>query len=212
MSAPEILHAFSDGLRATTFLEFVAVIAGVSSVLFSRAEHILVYPVGLINTGIYVYLSLKGQLFGEASVNVYYTLMSLWGWWLWTRRDKSEKLVLAIRFSDMREWVIQILFFMVCYLILFFSLSYLKREFAPGAIPWADSIAAASAYTAMWLMAKKRVENWIWWIITDAISIPLYFVKGYVFSSFQFVVFTALAIAGLITWRKRARNIRLGRL
>lgn len=206
MSFPELLHAFEEGLKATTALEFIAVVAGIASVLFSRAEHILVYPIGLVNTIIYIYLSLKGQLLGEASVNVYYTLVSFWGWWLWTRRGANNKPALQISFSDGKEWLKQFGFFAVFYLIIFFALRYLKQDFAPGAIPWADAFASASAYTAMWLMARKKVENWIWWIATDVSSIPLYFVKGYVFSSFQFLVFTILAIMGLHTWWKRGRD------
>ena len=100
----------------------------------------------------------------------------------------------------------RVAFFGIFYVIIFFALRYLKQDFAPGAIPWADAFASASAYTAMWLMARKKVENWIWWIATDVASIPLYFVKGYVFSSFQFFVFTILAIMGLITWWKRGRE------
>lgn len=202
----ELFQAFVDGLKATSALEFIAVLAGIGSVLLSRAEHVLVYPVGLINTIIYIYLSFQGHLLGEASVNLYYTLVSLWGWWLWTRRNTNKELSLQISFSSGKEWVKHLGFFVVCYAILFFTLQYLKNDFAPGAIPWADGFAAATAYTAMWLMAKKKLENWIWWIATDLASIPLYFVKGYVFSSFQFLVFTLLAIMGLISWWKKAKK------
>jgi nicotinamide mononucleotide transporter PnuC len=86
----------------------------------------------------------------------------------------------------------------------FCFLSY--NIFAPDAIPWADALASASAYTAMWLMAKKKVESWIWWIITNITSIPLYFIKGYAFTSVQFIVLLILAIAGLITWNKKAKQ------
>ncbi|MBS1644550.1 MAG: nicotinamide mononucleotide transporter [Bacteroidetes bacterium] len=202
----ELFQAFVDGLNATTALEFIAVLAGIGSVLLSRAEHVLVYPVGLVNTVIYIYLSFKGHLLGEASVNLYYTLVSIWGWWLWTRRTTNNELSLQISFSTGKEWVKHLSFFAVCYAILFFALQYLKNDFAPGAIPWADGFAAATAYTAMWLMARKKLENWIWWIATDLASIPLYFVKGYVFSSFQFLVFTILAIMGLISWWKKAKR------
>jgi nicotinamide mononucleotide transporter len=91
-------------------------------------------------------------------------------------------------------------------LILFFVLLLLKNNFAPDAIPWADALASASAYTAMWLMAKKKVESWIWWIITNITSIPLYFIKGYAFTSFQFIVLLILAIAGWSAWHKKSVN------
>jgi len=194
-----------DGLKATSLLEYIAVFSGIISVWLSRAEHVWLYPIGLINTVIYIYLSIHGQLYGEASVNLYYTIMSIWGWWLWTRKTADSKPELRIRFSNGREWLGQILFFGIFYAILYVALSYLKKDFAPGAIPWADAFAASTAYTGMWLMARKKVESWWWWIATDAASIPLYTVKGYVFSSFQFLVFTILAILGLIRWWKKAK-------
>jgi nicotinamide mononucleotide transporter len=185
----------------------IAVIAGIVSVWYSRKESILVYPIGLINTTIYIYLSFKGHLLGEASVNLYYTLMSLWGWYLWTRVDPNKhNIILQITKSNMRDWFHQILFFLAFYFSLYFSLTYLKKEFAPEAIPWADALASAAAYTGMWLMARKKVESWIWWIITNIASIPLYFIKGYTFSSVQFLVLLVLAIAGLKSWNDKAKN------
>ena len=82
---------------------------------------------------------------------------------------------------------------------------FLKTAFAPEAIPWADAFASATAYTGMWLMAKKKVESWIWWILTNIASIPLYFVKGYAFTSLQFLVLLVLAIAGWYSWKLKAR-------
>lgn len=207
MSFQELLQQFTNGIQQTGPLEFIAVIAGIASVWFSRKEHILVYPIGLINTLIYIYLSIKGQLFGEASVNFYYSVMSIYGWILWTRKDtQTNALVLHIANSTKKEWVQQLLFFGAFYVLIFILLSWLKKGFAPEAIPWADAFASASAYTGMWLMARKKTESWIWWIATNMASIPLYFVKGYVFTSVQFLVLLILAIAGLIEWKKRARD------
>lgn len=203
MSGTEIFQAFIWGLEATTPLEYVAVVAGIASVWLSRAENIWLYPVGLVNTVVYIYLSLRGQLFGEASVNIYYTAMSLWGWWLWARKTETATPELKITFSNSQEWLRQLGFFTLCYIVLFAALTFLQKSFAPSAIPWADSFASAAAYTGMWLMARKKVESWWWWIATDAASIPLYFVKGYVFTSVQFLVFTVLAVMGLMSWRKK---------
>jgi len=202
-----LLASIYNGLLQTTWLELIAVIAGIASVWYSRKESILVYPIGLVNTTIYIYLSFKGHLLGEASVNLYYTLMSLWGWYLWTRVDPNKHtIILQITISNARDWIHQILFFLAFYFSLYFSLTYLKKEFAPEAIPWADALASAAAYTGMWLMAKKKVESWIWWIITNIASIPLYFVKGYTFTSVQFIVLLVLAIAGLKSWNDKAKN------
>ena len=208
MTFPEFFHQFITGLQQTTPLEFIAVFAGIASVWYSRKENILVYPIGLINTSIYIYLSVKGHLFGEASVNFYYTIMSIYGWILWTKKDSSkQENILHISKSNRKEWAMHIVFFISFYLVIFFSLTWLKKVFAPEAIPWADAFASATAFTGMWLMAKKKLESWYWWIATNIASIPLYFVKGYVFTSVQFIVFLILAIAGLIEWRRRVKNL-----
>jgi nicotinamide mononucleotide transporter len=202
----EIYQQFIEGIKQTTWLEYVAVFAGIASVWFSRIENILVYPFGLINTIIYIWLSLKGQLLGEASVNFYYTVMSIYGWLLWLKKDETQHQLVNIEFSDKRWWVYQFLFFSLFYATIFFSLTYLKQSFAPGAIPWADAFASATAFTGMWLMTKKKVESWYWWIATNIASIPLYFVKHYVFTSVYYVVLLVMALFGLMEWMKRARQ------
>jgi nicotinamide mononucleotide transporter len=207
MSPATLYQSFIDGLLQTSALEFIAVLAGIASVWFSKKEQVLVYPVGLINTTIFVYLSFKGHLLGEASVNIYYTVMSVYGWWLWTRKNEQQQTILQIQFSSSKEVLQQLLFFAAFYVVLYTALYFSKTSFAPGAIPWADALSSAAAYTGMWLMAKKKVESWYYWIATNIFSIPLYFVKGYVFTSVQFAVLLALAIAGLIAWRKKAQVV-----
>ena len=206
MSFQEIWQQFIDGMKVTSGLEYIAVFAGIASVWFSRIENILVYPVGLINTIIYIYISINGSLIGEASVNFYYTVMSIYGWILWAKKDKQDHHVLHITYSDKRWWIYQLIFFGSFYVVIFFSLSYLKQNFAPGAIPWADAFASATACTGMWLMAKKKVESWWWWIATNIASIPLYFVKHYVFTSVYYFILLAMAIFGLLEWMRRART------
>ena len=197
--------AVYNGLLQTTWVEAIAVIMGIVSVWYSRKENILVFPTGIINTTFYIYLSFKGHLLGEASVNVYYTIMSLYGWYWWSRKKEDQVTrVLQITNSNVQQKVEQFLVFVGFYTVLFFALEFLKTNFAPDAIPWADALASASAYTAMWLMAKKKVESWIWWIVTNITSIPLYFIKGYAFTSFQFIVLLILAFAGYISWKKKA--------
>jgi nicotinamide mononucleotide transporter len=207
MSLETLYQSFIDGLLQTSTLEFIAVLAGIASVWFSKKEQVLVYPVGLINTTIFVYLSIKGHLLGEASVNIYYTIMSVYGWWLWTRKNDAQQIILQIQFSTSKELLQQLLFFASFYSVLYTALYFSQASFAPGAIPWADALSSATAYTGMWLMAKKKVESWYWWIATNICSIPLYFVKGYVFTSVQFLVLLILAIAGLIEWRKKAQAL-----
>ena len=203
----ETITSIYNGLIQTTWIEAIAVFAGIVSVWYSRKENILVYPIGIINTSFYIYLSFKGHLLGEASVNLYYTIMSVYGWYLWTRKKEDHQtLALQITNSNQKEMLQQIGFFAAFYIVIFIALSYAKAAFAPEAIPWADALASASAYTGMWLMAKKKVESWIWWMVTNIASIPLYYIKGYAFTSVQFIVLLILAIAGLKTWQEKAKQ------
>lgn len=206
LSLPEIWHQFLEGMKQTSALEYVAVVAGIVSVWFSRKENILVYPIGLISTTIYVYLSFKYHLIGEASVNFYYTVISIYGWYLWALRNKQDEHVLHITFSNKRQWIKQLSFFAGLYIIIYFALVYLKEAFYPGVIAWGDAFASATAYTGMWLMARKKVESWYWWIGTNIASIPLYFVKGLVFTSVFYFVLLLMAFWGLIEWKRRARK------
>ena len=208
LSLAEVYKQFIEGLLQTTSLEFVAVIMGIVSVWFSKKENIWVYPTGLVNTVLYIYLSLKGHLPGEASVNIFYTIMSIYGWVLWSKKDTANHVIFTVKYSTIREWMLHLLFFGALYSVIYFALAYLKKEFAPGAIPAADAFASASAYTGMLLMARKKVESWIWWIVTNIASIPLYFIKGYVFTSFQFVVLLIMAFMGLAEWHKKAKYAR----
>ncbi|RXK60537.1 nicotinamide riboside transporter PnuC [Lacibacter luteus] len=200
-----VWQQFLTGMQQTTWYEYVAVASGIISVWYSRKENILVYPTGLASTIIYIYLSYKYQLLGEAAVNVYYTIMSLYGWWLWTLKDKAQQHVVEISLSDKRWWKYQFVFFAAFYVTLFACLTFLKNGFYPGAIPWADAFAAASAFTGMWLMAKKKVESWYWWLATNISSIPLYFVKGLVFTSVYYLVLLVMASYGLAEWKRKVK-------
>jgi nicotinamide mononucleotide transporter len=97
----------------------------------------------------------------------------------------------------------QLLFFATCYLIIFVALTFLKKNFAKDTIPFADAFASAAAFTAMYLMTKKKIENWQWWILTNIASIPLYYIKNYVLTSVYYFILLVIAIAGWAEWRKK---------
>ena len=203
----DFLEQVGTNLKNTSLLEFVAVIAGIVSVWFSRKENIWVYPTGLVNTIIYIYICFKFHLLGEAVVNFYYTVMSVYGWMLWLKKDTADKPVLTIRFSTKTELIQQLIFFLFFFVTLFFVITFLRPAF-PGVIPAPDAFATASAFTGMWLMARKKVESWWWWIITNIASIPLYYVKGLAFTSLYYLVLFIMAIFGLFEWKKRAKAAR----
>ncbi len=187
-------------------LEYIAVIAGIASVWFSKKENILVYPVGLINTIIYVYLSFRYDLIGESAVNFYYTIVSIYGWVMWARKDQLKNPVLHITHSTRKQVMMQVGFFAGLYLAIFLILTYLRHAFYPGVIPWADALASASAFTGMWLMARKKVESWYWWILTNIVSIPLYYVKGLDITSAYYGILLLLAFTGLYEWKQKANQ------
>ncbi|GAA4342988.1 nicotinamide riboside transporter PnuC [Flaviaesturariibacter amylovorans] len=231
----EFFSQFWTGLLNTTGLEFIAVIAGIVSVYFSRKENIWVYPVGLVNTGIYWYLCVKHHLFGEALVNLYYTYMSIWGWILWARRNERNEKALHITWSSRREWVMELLFFAFFFIAIWLGYQGIAHahglavpQLGPAPSVWdnleaqfigyarsipdgnlypaADAFAAATAFTGMWLMARKKVESWYWWIATNVSSIPLYYVKGLVFTSVLFFILLIMAFWGLAEWKRKARS------
>jgi nicotinamide mononucleotide transporter len=203
----DFFQKFIEQVRQTSLLEYIAVVTGIASVYFSKRENILVYPVGLINTIIYVYISIEGSLFGEASVNFYYTVMSIYGWILWARKDQQHRVVLHITNSSSKEWFHQLLFFAAFYGAIFLALHWAKNAFYANTIPTLDAFASATAFTGMWLMAKKKVESWYWWLATNITSIPLYFIKGYALTSVYYLILFVLAIFGLIEWKSRAKAV-----
>lgn len=208
-SLADFFSSFVVNIKNATLLEYIAVISGIASVWLNQRENVWVYPTGLIGTVIYTWLSFNYHLPGEAAVNFYYTVMSIYGWWLWLKKDDRQQTVLHITFSNRRMWAYQLLFFAICYAAIFLSLLYLKPLFFEGAIPWADALASASAFTGMWLMTQKKVESWYWWILTDFVSIPLYGVKGLALTGVYYFILFVMAIAGLLAWQKRARQQRL---
>ena len=203
---------FITNLYETSVLEYLAVFAGIASVWFSRKENIWVYPIGLISTLIYVYISFVAHLIGEASVNVYYSILSIYGWILWAKKDQQKQTVLHISFSTKKEWVQQLLFAVILYVVIFLALIFLRKYFYPNVIPWGDAFASATAYTGMWLMAKKKVESWYWWILTNTASIPLYFIKGLVVTSVFYFILLIMAFWGLAEWKRRATVRKLPNL
>jgi nicotinamide mononucleotide transporter len=205
----QLIRPFYYDIKRTTLIEFIAVIAGILSVWFSRKENIYVYPIGLISTIIYIFLSFEQGLLGEASVNFYYTVMSVYGWILWKKRDKRQHRIVRITSSTKQEWIIQLAFFAAFFIVIFTALTYLKNAFYPGVIPWADAFASATAFTGMWLMVKKKVESWYWWIATNIASIPLYFVKHFVFTSMYYCILLVMAIWGLYEWKRKSQRKRV---
>ncbi len=193
----ELITAFIEGVLATSTIEWIAVVTGLLSVWCSMKENILVYPFGIVSVLIYVYLAFNYKLYADMGVNSYYFVMSVYGWYHW-KDTGGERDQIPVTKNNKHEWVITTGLLIGSFGILVFIL----WNFTDSDVPIWDALTTCFAITGMWLMARKKLENWIAWIITDIISIPLYFYKGLVLTSVQFFLFTLLALAGYLAWRK----------
>ncbi|MGY0391510.1 nicotinamide riboside transporter PnuC [Bizionia sp. KMM 8389] len=184
-------------------LEIVAVLFGGISVWFSKQNNILVFPTGIISTSIFVYLLLKWGLLGDMMINAYYFIMSIYGWYIWTRKtgDTQETPISRTTLSEKKIAIgIGVL------TLLFVAIVYEVFDKWSAWVSYVDIITTAIFFVGMWLMAKRKIENWLFWIVGDIISVPLYFYKGFTFTSFQYLGFTVLAIYGYIAWKKHLNN------
>ena len=180
-------------------LEIVAVIFGFLSVWFSKQNKIWVFPTGMISTSIFVYLLLKWSLLGDMMINGYYFIMSVYGWYVWTRKIDDTQ-VTPISKINFKEKKISVAIFFAT--LLFVFIIYKTFDKWSDWVAYADTITTAIFFVGMWLMAKRKIENWIFWIIGDIISVPLYLYKGFTFTSFQYLGFTFIAIFGYLAWKK----------
>tara|TARA_Y100000991_G_scaffold63067_1_gene46898 strand:- start:920 stop:1534 length:615 start_codon:yes stop_codon:yes gene_type:complete len=179
-------------------LEFIAVSFGITSVIFAKNENILVFPTGIISTILYIIICYKFILYGDMLINIYYTLMSLYGWYVWSFKVSGENVVIT---TSKKDDVAKSIFIFLSTIVII-SCIYVYFDRMRNMTDYLDTFTSAIFFTAMWLMANKKIEHWIFWIIGNLISIPLYFVKGLGFSSIQFTIFLILAIIGYIEWKK----------
>ncbi len=195
-----ISDSLYQNMLDTSWLEAVAVLFGLLSVWYAKRENIKVYPTGIISVLIYVYICLYAKLYADMGINFFYFVMSVYGWYKWSHKDVNRKLM-SISSLDFKGWMLSLLAFAVFFVILSFTL----KNYTDSNVPYWDSLTTAIFLIAMWLMALKKVENWIFWIIGDLISIPLYTYKGLVLTSFQFLVFLIIAVAGYYAWKQKLK-------
>ena len=193
------LEPYYNKLVIDTTLEAIALVFGVISVIYAKKTNILVYPTGIICTVITVFLLFKAKYFGDMMMNIYYSIMSIYGWWNWSRKDNDNYLVKIsrIKMEDLNSIII---FFLVTVLITF--LVYKTSSVDIGILNYVDIFTSGLFFVAMWLMANKKLESWIFWIIADIITVPLYAFRGLGMLSLQYIIFTVLAIQGYLEWKK----------
>ena len=193
-----LFEQYSEYETLDIILEITGVAFGLLSVWFSKNNNILVFPTGMISTSIFVYLLYKWILLGDMMINAYYFIVSIYGWYVWTR--KQNNVVTPISTLNYKEKKTSILIF--AFSIIFVYSIYVYFDKWDSYTAYIDNFTTAIFFVGMWLMAKRKIENWIFWIIGDVISIPLYFYKGLTFTSLQYLIFTFIAIAGYYSWKK----------
>ena len=194
-----LFSQYSSYTNSFIFLELFAVIMNITSVVYAKKNNILVYPTGLIGTGIFVYILLNFSLLGDTIINAYFFSMSIYGWYFWSRiKDK----VFINQVSTIKRDEIKYLFILSISSFIFIYFVYEYFDKWNNWTAYVDNLTTAIFFVAMWLMARRKLESWIFWIIGDIITVPLYFYKGLTISSIQYIIFLILAVLGYISWKK----------
>ncbi len=181
------------------FLEFIAVFLGILSVIFAKMNKIAVYPTGLISTGIFVYLLFHFKLLGDMIINAYFFFMSIYGWFYWSYKREGQ-IINKVSYSSNKDYVIVALIFLISLILI--SIIYKLFNAFTSWSAYIDTLTTGIFFVAMWLMARRKVESWIFWIIGDLISIPLYLYKGLAITTIQYFIFTIIAVMGYKSWVK----------
>ena len=194
-----LFSQYSSYSPSFIYLELFAVIMNITSVVYAKRNNILVYPTGLIGTGIFVYILLNFSLLGDTIINAYFFSMSIYGWYFWSRK-KDEVFINQV--STINQSEIKYLFILAISSLIFIYFVYDYFDKWNNWTAYVDNITTAIFFVAMWLMARRKIESWIFWIIGDLITVPLYFYKGLTISSIQYIIFLILAVLGYISWKK----------
>lgn len=202
-----MIHFFLDSYKNTPLwhivLEVFVFVFGILSVWFAKKENIWVYPTGLIGTVLTVYLLYNAGYLGDMMINVYFSVMSIFGWYNWSKSTKSED-NLPITRTNYNEKIAGIVLFFATIIVVFGIYKFFNYDI--NTLNYVDMISSGLFFSGMWYMAKKKIENWILWIIGNIIVIPLYAYRGLGMLSLQYIIFTVLAISAYLEWKKILNN------
>ena len=188
----------------TFYLEIIAVLTGIISVWFAKKENILLYPIGTVSVLIWIFLCWIGEIYSQAVINLFFLIMNIYGWYNWSRKDNSEINKVQIKFSSLKENLLIITVAALLTLLIYSALSNVEILNFNWKFVLMESFITSLNFIGMWLMAWKRVENWVLWIIGDIFCIPLFVFKEYYLSVAQFSIFIIIAFMGYFEWRKKA--------
>lgn len=186
-------------------LELIAVAFGLVSVWLAAREHILNWPTAIVNVGLFCVIFWRARLYADAALQVFYLSLSLYGWWAWLRGGADEGALHVTR-SGRRVWTVGLPLALAAGV----ALGFLLRKYTDSPVPFLDSTLTTVSLLAQWMMTRKLLENWLVWIVADAVYVPMFISRGLPWTAVQYTVFLALAWMGLTGWRRSLRADALG--
>lgn len=193
------LNSYKNTPTFVIAIEAVVFVFGIVSVWFAKKQDTLVFPTGLVATILTVYLLYRAGYLAEMALNIYYSVMSIYGWIVWSKQSGDDKL--PISRTSRNQKLTGIGLFLLTILVTFAVYAAFGAEVLIA--NYIDIVLSGIFFTAMWFMALKKIENWTLYIIADAVAIPLYAWRGLGMLSFQYFIFTILAIVAYFEWRKQ---------
>lgn len=203
MNLLEVWEKFISNVQHTSWKEWVSVVTQIASVWYARKNNVLVYPTGIIGVLLAAWLyffNTHPPLYADGTLNIYYFIMSVYGWYNWVQKKDGDHLTYPISWCKKNELSGGLLLFLVSWAIIYLALIKLTNSNTPIL----DSLVSASAVVAMWWMAKRKIENWLAWIISNIVAIPLNFYKEFYLFTLMYVLFFVMALWGFIEWKKQA--------
>lgn|SRR5687768_20862 len=200
MDISSVTDLLYEQLIHIDIIQCIVLVFGVTEVLLARSNNILLYPAGIIATIFSVYSLFHAQLFAESLLNLYYFFMSVYGWWYWSRRRGEPQV--KIRYASRRDWIISLSIVSFGWGALYLVLSH----FTPSDVPAWDAWISASAWAGMWLLARRRIENWVFLNVSNAFAIPLLFQKELPLFGVLTIFLFLVACKGYFDWIKIHRR------
>jgi nicotinamide mononucleotide transporter len=189
------LHLFMEQVKATTWLEWLAVLLGVAEVLLAKANKVGLYPTGIASTLISIYLLLNAALYAECLLSIYYVVMSVYGWYYWVKKRNEPPVKVA--YSSRREWMITLLIVFVGWGVLYLLLV----RFTSSTVPVWDAWVSSTAWAGMWLLARRKIENWVLLNVSNIFAIPLLYHKNLALFALLTAFLFIVAVFGYFEWR-----------
>ncbi len=203
MSFQEWIKLFAEQLSQTKFLELMVVGFGIMEVFLAQKNNILLYLTGIISIILSMFLLLEAKLYAEMLLNIYYLAMSIYGWMIWDKRKREG--VRQVSFTTKSEMFTAIVISTFGFAILYFVLN----NYTNSDVPSMDAFVSSTAWAGMWLLAKRKIENWIFLNISNIAAIPLLVYKHLAMMAVLTFILFIMAIFGYLNWKKIYKSANL---